>query len=205
MARNYYCIPCGERGQGVLSTVVIDGDPMCSACARDLQPGYIQKAAEVEIDAIAAAATCAPVATLCSRGCGKPTHRGLCKGSGGRPHQVRQKSKSRAAEREKRFMDGEGKGMDKLVSREIALEEIPVSIDPHRVLGRSGELWAWLRDANPIAALEVVCRDREHVRSTHHPLLKKAQNAAIPFYWSRIGGMYYISKSPFKGGRKAWE
>ena len=34
MSRLGYCLPCGERGEPVDATVVIDGDPMCNLCVR---------------------------------------------------------------------------------------------------------------------------------------------------------------------------
>lgn len=95
--------------------------------------------------------------------------------------------------------------MDSLDAREISLEEIPVPTEPIRVVGRMGQLWLWLRDAKPTAALEVACRDRVHLGSTHRPLRKKAQAAGIRFWWGAVGSTYYISKSPFRGGKKAWE
>lgn len=209
MARVLYCIPCALRGQETLSSVVIDGDPMCKSCARDLEQGYIAKAAEA---AVVPADYAKLSVELCGQGCGHPKHRGRCKGYGGRTHEARQRmaeieeAEARAdavsaAEAEKK----ESGAMDTLKSREIALEEIPVASETVRIVGRMGQLWMWLRDAKPTAALEVVCRDRVHLGSTHRPLRKKAKAAGIGFYWSAVGSTYYISKTAFRGSQKAWE
>lgn len=208
MARVLYCIPCALRGQETVSSVVIDGDPMCKSCARDAEQGYIKKVEESAAPAPAAQ----PAVKLCAQGCGQPKHRGRCKGYGGRTHEARQRmseieeAEARAdavpaAEAEKK----ESGAMDTLKSREIALEEIPVASEAVRIVGRMGQLWMWLRDAKPTAALEVVCRDRVHLGSTHRPLRKKAKAAGIGFYWSAVGSTYYISKTAFRGSQKAWE
>jgi hypothetical protein len=94
--------------------------------------------------------------------------------------------------------------MDKLVSRAIALEDIPVRTDVRTPIGRAGQLWAWLRSAPAEAALEVDCRDGHHIHFTHAALRTKARKAGIAFYWSRNENQYYVSKSPIEGGQKAW-
>lgn len=65
-----WCIICGEGHIATEATEVVDGDPMCAAHA-----AFVNKGAEM----LAAAAPSRDL-SLCSRGCGKPTHRGSCPG-----------------------------------------------------------------------------------------------------------------------------
>ena len=82
-----YCLPCGENGNPVPATVVIEGDPLCAGCARVAATEALPPETRFEPEPPPAAEPPA----MCSRGCGEPTHRGLCKGQGGRSAEVRER------------------------------------------------------------------------------------------------------------------
>lgn len=91
MGRLGYCVPCGERRRDVDATVVIDGDPLCAFCAREVGCGtmgklpeavpLVQESGSAEPDLKPTSQTRDvghPV--LCGRGCGKRPHWGGCAG-----------------------------------------------------------------------------------------------------------------------------
>ena len=67
-----YCIPCHDRGATVQAVAVVDGDGLCGVCLR-------AGGNAVPTPSAKPVPLAAPV-VLCGRGCGKPSHRGLCAG-----------------------------------------------------------------------------------------------------------------------------
>ena len=92
MGRLGYCLPCGELRRDVDATVVIDGDPMCAACARGVEVTREEVRVEEFREALPKgdladalrANRGEPITSyqpagirLCAQGCGKRAHRGL--------------------------------------------------------------------------------------------------------------------------------
>ena len=198
-----YCIPCGQRRRDVPATVVIDGDPLCDACARDMDAGAIAKVASV-IAGAEAEQESAPEPRLCSRGCGEQAHRGLCKGQKRPP----------AAERARGLMAKlppaklevgdaivpltraeRGVRADRLVAEEINVDDVPEATQPRRhPQGRIGELWERFLRLAPGRSLKVKCRTPTHVASTDRELAKKAAKAGLALESRRVGADYYCWK-----------
>lgn len=190
MGRLGYCVPCGERRQDVDATVVIDGDPMCSPCARFVGAVDIIKQPDL------------PLAEerQCSRGCGKAPHRGNC---AGRERPLKRlttpvpstttataDTAPDAAENPK-----QERYMDTLNAEEIDIKELPAEALLMRPpTGRMGELWKRFRALEPRRALKVACRDRVHVGSTDRGLREKAQKAGIRLMSRRVESTLYCWK-----------
>lgn len=105
MGKSEYCMPCGEKGNPVFATEVVDDEPMCRGCAgvaekerrrreealaaREPVP-VVEMTPEIDFEVVRKPVSLLPVVQkprrvkrekelkACSRGCGQFTHRGHC-------------------------------------------------------------------------------------------------------------------------------
>ena len=196
MGRLGFCLPCGEARRDVDAVLVIDGDPMCAGCAREVEAGFIQKLPEpVPLDE-------AMADDLCRRGCGNTRHRGRCKG------EVR---KSRAPAMDEGIVTSlttgqtqvqkwpkfnlqaleRGSRMDTLVAEEVSLADVPLVKEVKHPQGRAGELWVRFLALATGKVLKVQCRDTQHVGQTDRGLRSKARKANVEIKSQRVDSTYY--------------
>ncbi len=191
MARNQYCIPCGELGRDVNAVVVIDGDPMCASHALTASRSSVDAAAET-IGNTETSVSALPDLEPCRRGCGRPKHRGMCKGHGGRGSATRVSLAATVVELVKAKVEvvkSEECEMDVLVCEEVPVETVPSG--QARVLGRMGALWLRLMATPYGTALKVKCRDVDHASHTGRHLKVKAKKAGVDVVSRRVGAEFW--------------
>lgn len=161
MAKLGFCIPCGEDRKDVDATLVIDGEPMCNAHAAMAQKGPVE---------------------LCNRGCGKPTHRGLCVGQ-------RVATKPAFAEIQSPVPVLPVAPL-RLPAAEIEIVDFAAvpnnSTSQHRAFGRIGRLWTAFTKLPPGKAMKIACRDRKHVGSTARAMQERATKAGVSIGERRV-------------------
>jgi hypothetical protein len=201
--RSRACVACANLNIVARATTEFNGVPTCD------HHGFMARQKKL----------------MCSRGCGKPTHRGRCAATeGGRatlPPQRTAPAAAEAVDRDQRCSLAEvarvvaeapqtaeerKDHLDKLVGEEIALDALPPMLRTSRNShGRIGELMAWLKTAPEDKAFAAKCRDVKHVSQTHKGVRDAAKRLGIRFFWRRHDATYYISRSEFEGGMPAWE
>lgn len=196
-SRYTYCVPCAVQHIDSQAVVVVDGDPLCRSCAR--RAGAPEASAPIDPSATA------PVATLrshnfCSRGCGKPPHRGSCPGQAyPRRTQVASLPAKIPAPTPLQLPASpappdatqRSKGMDMLHAEEISVDQIPDPEVGRKPIGRSGELWVRFQALKVGVALKVKCRDSIHAGTTDRDLRAKAAKAGLKMASKRVGADYY--------------
>ncbi len=86
MKKGTWCLECAERGREVLASVMVDGDPLCAACARVASVPEALASTGQEPVVAPEPEQKAVEQRLCRRGCGRLVHPGRCAGASLRPH-----------------------------------------------------------------------------------------------------------------------
>jgi hypothetical protein len=188
MARLEWCVPCGINGTATKATHVVEEDPMCAAHALAAEPSPLPMGVAV-------------AQRLCSRGCGKPCHRGRCAGlAASAQAEVRAVAAvpevpaavpvSTKQERRQR--------VDRLIAEEVSLDAVPADVVRGRhPIGRSGELWVRFQALRMGVALKVKCRDIPHVGQTDRQLRKRVTGGEMRDFGidsKRVGLDYFCWK-----------
>lgn len=162
--------------------------------------GLVEAELEQVVDSLAESR----LRTICSRGCGKQSHRGRCRGAAPPPLATLRKFRQDRTEQIVQSIaplpaisplrlswdvedvtnfkpsDRKGRVMDRLVADEFDIAEVPKTTLPARApMGRAGELWERFQALAPGKALKVACRDKTHVGTTARSLNAKAKEAGI--------------------------
>lgn len=234
-----YCIPCGEASKPVTATWIVAGEYMCDS-HEQRQPRGIKRVSLVQFEKpkdpnpykipvegkptpVPRNKTSKPASPdgLCSRGCGRPPHRGGCRGMNSHqpdpkptPLTVPLTLAESALKPMPTFVGAETKTpvmyehvepanrapkfkLLKLESETISIDDIPeVAAPRQKKLGRQGELWAKLESLQPGQVEKVMNRDWAHATTTLNHMLKKTQLMKRVLNHKRSGNLLYLWLEP---------
>lgn len=176
-----YCVECAmlTPRQATVAIRMIDGDALCE----------VHSNGQGDLIVAQNSGGHRPGVETCSHGCGKPRHRGRCKGSVSIAISKASEPVRSKTEEKKRST------MDKLIAETVDIDSVPMEDgNSKRLIGRAGELWMRFQELPEGKALAVECRDSGHMGMTNRDLRKKAEAAGLKVGSSRKGKTYYCWK-----------
>lgn len=231
------CIPCYDKGIEMPAVLIIDGDGHCAACARGTgaatpepeNPYNVEVTRKPDPPAVKPLRGEACLKSLkdsearrttarCTRGCGRPTHRGNCVGAKATTGQVAKQNvdgvrrckcgalphvgacaiqleapRMEYLEQQPIKAKEREQRMDKLEAEEVSIEDVPETRQSARkAQGRLGELWVKLLALERGKALKVANRDNVHAGSTTQHMRGRAKKDGYTLCARRDGSTVYL-------------